>query len=182
MSTLTDRYLRGHPAGVPAPSRPDIDHELRARHRGHGRRPGRGGETPTPPRRRCSPNWATRQRLAAGYADRRLHLIGPTYYLVWQRVLRLLLTTVPGVVGVVVGVLKATVGDEPGAAIGAGINAAFQTAVQIAFWVTVSFAVLERTDTSLNLPEWRASTSYLRARWSGTSGSPTPARRWRYSY
>lgn len=94
------------------------------------------------------------ERLAARYADRPLQLIGPTWYLVWQRVLRLLLATVPGVVGVVMGVLKATVGDDPGAAIGAGITSALQTAVQIAFWVTVSFAVLERTDVSLKLPAW----------------------------
>lgn len=154
MSSLTDRYLAATLRAVPAPRRADIATELRAAIADMIDDRTGGGQDPDAAEREVLTELGHPERLAARYADRRLQLIGPTYYLVWQRVLRLLLTTVPGVVGVVVGVLKATVGDEPGAAIGAGINAAFQTAVQIAFWVTVSFAVLERTDTSLNLPEW----------------------------
>jgi hypothetical protein len=68
--------------------------------------------------------------------------------------LRLLLTWIPAIVGVLAGVTKALVDGEPGAAIGAAVVAAMQTAVQIAFWVTLVFAVLERTRTPLGLPEW----------------------------
>ena len=45
-------------------------------------------------------------QLAARYADRRLQLIGPTYYLAWWRLLKLLLSFVPALVGVVVGLVE----------------------------------------------------------------------------
>ena len=71
--------------------------------------------------------------LAARYADRRLQLIGPTYYLAWERLLKLLLSFVPALVGVLVGLVEALDG---GSGIGKGIVRRHQVAVQIAFWVT----------------------------------------------
>ncbi|MGC1210275.1 MAG: permease prefix domain 1-containing protein [Micromonospora sp.] len=154
MSSLTDRYLTATLRAVPAPRRTGIATELRASIEDMIDARVGAGQDPDTAERDVLTELGHPERLAARYAGRRLQLIGPAYYLVWQRVLRLLLSTVPGVVGVVVGVLKATVAAEPGAAIGAGIDAAFQAAVQIAFWVTLSFAVLERTGTSLALSEW----------------------------
>ncbi|MEV0808074.1 permease prefix domain 1-containing protein [Micromonospora sp. NPDC050200] len=154
MTSLTDRYVAATLRAVPAPRRAEIATELRASIEDMIDGRTGAGQDAAAAEREVLTELGHPERLAAGYADRRLQLIGPTYYLVWQRLLRRLLAIVPGTVGVAVGVLKATVGDDPGAAIGAGITSAFQTAVQIAFWVTLSFAVLERTDTSLKLPEW----------------------------
>lgn len=154
MSTLTDRYLAATLRAVPAQRRGEIADELRASIDDMIDDRVTGGQGRDTAEREVLTELGHPERLAARYAGRPLQLIGPTYYLVWQRVLRLLLTFVPALVGVLAGLLTAIVGDEPGRAIGAGITAAFQTAVQIAFWVTVSFAVLERTDTTLKLPEW----------------------------
>ena len=154
MNSMTDRYLAATLRAVPAPRRAEIATELRAAIEDMIEDRTDGGQDPATAERAVLTELGHPERLAARYADRRLQLIGPAYYLVWQRVLRGLLTVVPALVGVVVGVLKATVGDQPGAAIGAGIAAAFQTGVQIAFWVTVSFAVLERTNAAPDLPEW----------------------------
>ncbi|GHJ08973.1 hypothetical protein TPA0907_33400 [Micromonospora humidisoli] len=154
MSTLTDRYLAATLRAVPAPRREEIATELRAAIADMVDDRTSGGQDPATAERDVLTELGHPERLAARYADRRLQLIGPAYYLVWQRLLRRLLTVIPGVVGVVVGVAQATVGDNPGGAIGSGITAAFQTAVQIAFWVTLSFAILERTNASLDLPEW----------------------------
>ena len=85
--------------------------------------------------------------LAAGYADRPLHLIGPRYYLTWLRLLRPTVVALPLLAGVgsLIGqaVTDATFADLIGTTIGVVLS----TAVHVAFWVTVVFVVLERTGT-----------------------------------
>ncbi|HET8928096.1 MAG TPA: permease prefix domain 1-containing protein [Microbacterium sp.] len=92
--------------------------------------------------------------LAAGYADRPLHLIGPRYFLTWWRLLKLLLVIVPVVaaVGVAIGqaVAEASIGDVIGQALGVALSAI----VHVSFWVTLVFAVLERTTGTARLPAW----------------------------
>ncbi|WFE93708.1 permease prefix domain 1-containing protein [Micromonospora sp. WMMD987] len=154
MNTLTDRYLAATLRTVPAARREEIATELRTAIEDMIDDRVGGGQDGATAEREVLTELGHPERLAARYADRRLQLIGPTYYLTWQQVLRRLLITIPGIVGVIVGVVQATVADDPTGAIGAGISAAFQAAVQIAFWVTLSFAILERTNTSLPLPEW----------------------------
>ncbi|TDC43184.1 permease prefix domain 1-containing protein [Micromonospora sp. KC213] len=154
MTSLTDRYLAATLRTVPAPRRTELADELRASIADMIEGRTAAGQDTAVAEREVLTELGHPDRLAARYADRPLQLIGPTYYLVWSSLLRRLLTLIPALVGVVVGVLEATVGDQPHRAIGAGIAAAFQAAVQIAFWVTVIFAVLERTRTPLDLPEW----------------------------
>ncbi|MGR6318563.1 permease prefix domain 1-containing protein [Micromonospora soli] len=154
MSSLTDRYLAATLRAVPEPRRAEIATELRASIEDMiDDRTGAGQDADTAEREVLT-ELGNPDQLAAGYTDRRLQLIGPRYFLVWWRLLRMLLTFVPAIVGVTTGVIKATVGGEPGAAIGAGVAAALQTAVQTAFWITLLFAVAERLDGSLKLPEW----------------------------
>lgn len=83
--------------------------------------------------------------LAAGYADRPLHLIGPKYYLVWWRLLKLLLIIVPicAFGGVMLGQLID--GAPTGEIIGTAVVAALGSVVHVGFWVTLVFFVLERT-------------------------------------
>ncbi|MEU9828646.1 permease prefix domain 1-containing protein [Micromonospora chersina] len=154
MSSLTDRYLAATLRAVPQQRRAELADELRASIEDMIDDRTAGGQDHGAAEREVLTELGNPEQLAARYTDRRLQLIGPRYFLVWWRVLRVLLTFIPAIVGVVTGVVKATVGGEPGAAVGAGVASGLQTAVQIAFWVTLCFAVLERTDTSLNLPEW----------------------------
>ncbi|MET8835197.1 permease prefix domain 1-containing protein [Micromonospora sp. NPDC004540] len=154
MSSLTDRYLAATLRAVPTQRRTELADELRASIEDMIDDRAGGGQDRGAAEREVLTELGNPEQLAARYTDRRLQLIGPRYYLVWWRLLRVLLTFIPAIVGVVTGVVKATVGGEPGAAIGAGVASGLQTAVQIAFWVTLCFAVLERTDTSLNLPAW----------------------------
>ncbi|NES30382.1 hypothetical protein GCE86_04780 [Micromonospora terminaliae] len=154
MSSLTDRYLAATLRAVPAARRPEIETELRGSIEDmiDGRRAdGRDAETAE---REVLTELGNPAQLAARYADRRLQLIGPTYYLAWERLMKLLLSFVPATVGIIVGLLEATDGKNPGGAVGAGVATALEVAVQIAFWVTLVFAVLERTNTSLHLPAW----------------------------
>ncbi|MFU8853447.1 permease prefix domain 1-containing protein [Micromonospora sp. SL1-18] len=154
MSTLTDRYVAATLRAVPAQRRTEIATELRASIEDMIDGRSDAGQDRGSAEREVLTELGNPEQLAARYTDRRLQLIGPRYFLVWWRLLRTLLTFIPAIVGVAAGVVKATIDGEPGAAIGAGVVGAMQTAVQIAFWVTLVFAVLERTNTPLNLPEW----------------------------
>ncbi|GAT72101.1 hypothetical protein MHM582_0571 [Microbacterium sp. HM58-2] len=83
--------------------------------------------------------------LAASYADRPLHLLGPKYYLTWWRLLKLLLWIVPvSVVGaLVLGLLLS--GAAVGETIGQAVSVGLTVAVHVCFWTTLVFVVLERT-------------------------------------
>lgn len=82
--------------------------------------------------------------LAAGYADRPLHLIGPKYYLVYWRLLKVLLWIVPACAfaGVVLGQLLD--GAPTGTVIGTAVAATIGSIVHVGFWVTLVFFILER--------------------------------------
>ncbi|MEU5564041.1 permease prefix domain 1-containing protein [Micromonospora musae] len=153
MTSLTDRYLSATLRTVPAARREEIATELRGSIEDmiDGRRAdGRDAEAAE---REVLTELGNPAKLAARYADRRLQLIGPTYYLAWERLMKLLLSFVPALVALVVGLVEGTDGNG-GDAIGKAIGAALQTTVNIGFWVTLVFAVLERTNAQLDLPEW----------------------------
>ncbi|MGA4731397.1 permease prefix domain 1-containing protein [Micromonospora taraxaci] len=153
MNTLTDRYLAATLRSVPAPRRDEIASELRASIDDMIESRTDGGQDATTAEREVLTELGNPDRLAARYADRRLQLIGPTYYLLWLRLLKLLLSFIPALVGTVVTVVEAAEGKGFGA-IGPGLVVAMQVAVQITFWLTVTFAIIERTHTAVDLPEW----------------------------
>ncbi|WP_091230553.1 permease prefix domain 1-containing protein [Microbacterium sp. 3J1] len=103
------------------------------------------GESPEDAERRVLTDLGDPGILAAGYADRPLHLIGPKYYLVWWRLLKLLLIIVPvcamGGVAVAQAIDRAPIGSIIGAAVAVGIS----VIVHVCFWVTLVFFILERT-------------------------------------
>lgn len=92
--------------------------------------------------------------LAASYADRPLHLIGPRFYLTWWRLLKMLLIIVPPVAMIGVAVGTAISGGGVGDVIGAMVAVAVSTVVHVGFWTTLVFVVLERTNSESTLPEW----------------------------
>ncbi|MGW2621568.1 permease prefix domain 1-containing protein [Micromonospora taraxaci] len=153
MNTLTDRYLAATLRSVPAPRRDEIASELRASIDDMIESRTDGGQDATTAEREVLTELGNPDRLAARYADRRLQLIGPTYYLLWLRLLKLLLSFIPALVGTVVTVVEAAEGKGFGA-IGPGLVVAMQVAVQITFWLTVTFAIIDRTQPAVDLPEW----------------------------
>ncbi|MGX9348910.1 permease prefix domain 1-containing protein [Microbacterium sp. KNMS] len=94
--------------------------------------------------------------LAARYADRPLQLIGPRYYLVWWRLLKLLLwIVIPcAMVGHAIALVltRRAAGLDAsanliGEVIGGSIALGLSVGVHVAFWTTLVFAILERTGT-----------------------------------
>jgi hypothetical protein len=143
-TTLTDRYVEATLRRLPVEQRPDIERELRTSIADAVEDRAAAGSDAAEAERAVLNELGDPARLAARYAERPLHLIGPAFYLDYVRLLKALLITVVPVVAVAVGVLRGVNDRTVGAMIGGIIGAGITTAVHIAFWTTVLFVVLER--------------------------------------
>jgi hypothetical protein len=144
-TTLTDRYVDAILRRLPERQRPDIEKELRASIADAVDDRLDAGTDPAEAERAVLTELGDPARLAAGYADRPLHLIGPAFYVDYMRALTALLATVVPTVAAAVGLVQIVRGDTVGRVIGESIGAAMTTAVHIAVWTTLAFAVIERT-------------------------------------
>ncbi|MFI7542740.1 permease prefix domain 1-containing protein [Actinoplanes sp. NPDC049599] len=147
MSNLTDRYVQSTLRRLPARQRPDIERELRASIADDVDDRIEAGGDPDSAEVEALTHLGDPARLAAGYADRPLQLIGPAVYLDYTRMLSTLLAAVVPVVAAVVAFLGA-VDEEPWLTVaGDSLGAAVTTAVHIAVWTTVVYALIERSPT-----------------------------------
>ncbi len=151
-ATLTQRYIAAAIDSLPPASQDDVRAELEASIADAVEARIDQGEQPAAAERAALNELGDPAILAAGYADRPLHLIGPRYYPTWWRLLKLLLVIVPLCVLGAVALGKTLAADGTGEIIGQSIVAALSTAVHLCFWVTLVFVVLERT--GAGLPEW----------------------------
>jgi hypothetical protein len=146
MNSLTDRYVWAVIRTVPQQQRPELEREVRALiadaiEAGTG-----SGEADADAAERAAlTELGDPSALAARYADRPQVLIGPELYPVWWRLLSTLLPIVPPIVGAVVLASNLVSGSTVGQAIVAGLGTGAAVAIQIAFWLTLVFAVIERT-------------------------------------
>ena len=150
---LTERYLQAAIAGLPAPTQDDVRTELTALILDATEARTEQGVDPVEAERAVLTELGDPAILAAEYADRPLQLIGPRFYLTWKRLLILLLWIVPPVALVGVAISQALVGAPLGTLIGESLGVALSAAVHVAFWVTVVFAILERTGARTGM-EW----------------------------
>ncbi|MEU7751843.1 permease prefix domain 1-containing protein [Micromonospora sp. NPDC049101] len=153
MNTLTNRYLAATLRSVPAQRRDEIATELRASIDDMIEGRTDGGADPATAEREVLTELGNPDVLAARYADRQLQLIGPTYYLLWLRLLKLLLSFIPALAGTIVTVVEAASGKGFGA-IGPGIVVALHVTVHICFWLTLVFVLIERSQSGVDVPEW----------------------------
>ncbi|MET1179018.1 hypothetical protein ABG775_13855 [Peribacillus simplex] len=92
--------------------------------------------------------------LASRYRDRPMHLIGPRYFDVYICLLKMILpiAAVISLIGLIgdnpFRDMENTVVDAILIIIGKGIAGIISTGIQVFFWLTISFAILERVDTS----------------------------------
>jgi hypothetical protein len=144
-SSLTDRYIAATLRSLPQSQRPDIERELRASIADAVDARLEAGIDAADAETQVLSGLGDPARLAATYADRPLHLIGPGLFLDYTRVLTVLLSTVPPILLVVVGMLRVLNGDPPGAVARGAIVAVLMVALHIAFWTTLVFVVVERS-------------------------------------
>lgn len=136
MTSLTDRYVAATLRSIPPSQRGDIDRELRA---------SIADALEDQTEVEVLTALGDPGRLAAEYADRPLHLIGPVVYLDYRRVLAILLSSIVPLLFVAVGVASFQGGADLAGALGSAANAALLVAMHLVIWTTVVFVVIDRT-------------------------------------
>lgn len=144
-TTLTDRYISATTASLPAPQQQDVRAELQASIADDVEARIEQGEDPAAAERDVLTGLGDPAVLAARYADRPLHLIGPRYYLTWWRLLKLLLIIVPLCALGGVAIAQALVGSPVETIIAEALGVALSSAMHVFFWVTIVFVILERS-------------------------------------
>ncbi|MBM7502051.1 hypothetical protein JOD52_002891 [Brachybacterium muris] len=147
MPTLTERYIAATTASLPAESQQDVRAELGVSIDDAVEARIEQGEDPAAAERAVLTELGDPAVLAAGYADRPLHLIGPRYYLTWWRLLKALLIIVPLCALGGVAVAQALIGSPVETIIAESLAIALSAAVHVFFWVTLVFVILERSGT-----------------------------------
>ncbi|PRY68329.1 hypothetical protein B0I08_10431 [Glaciihabitans tibetensis] len=155
MPSLTDRYVFTVLRHIPEPQRADLDKELRSSiadlvdaHVGSGATQGEAEDLAL--RELGDPD-----RFAAGVTNRPQHLIGPESFPSWWRLLRFLLALITPIAAVAHALVLVATGEVIGTVIAGLITTAFGVSIQIAFWVTLVFVILERTENPRH-PNWQA--------------------------
>ncbi|MGZ8803898.1 MAG: permease prefix domain 1-containing protein [Microbacterium sp.] len=142
---LTDRNIAAAMRTVPEKQRDDLAAELRASIDDQIDARVGDGEPHGIAERAVLTELGDPEKLAAGYTERPLHLIGPRYYLEWWRLLKLLWWIVVPLAALGISLGQVLSGAAFGEVVGATAVGAFTVALHVAFWVTLVFAILERT-------------------------------------
>jgi len=145
-ATLTDRYIDAAMRTVPEKQRSDLAAELRASIGDQIDARVEAGEALEAAERAVLTDLGDPDKLAAGYTDRRLYLIGPRYYLEWWRLLKLLLWIVPACAAFGIALGQTLAGATFGQVVGATWGGVLAVVAHLFFWVTLVFALLERND------------------------------------
>ncbi|GAA3338246.1 hypothetical protein GCM10020358_17660 [Amorphoplanes nipponensis] len=154
MSSLTDRYVQATLRRLPARQRTDIERELRVSIADAVDDRVEAGDDPGPAEVAALTRLGDPARLAAGYADRPLQLIGPAVFLDYTRMLSTLLVSVVPVVAAVAAFFGA-LDEKPWLTVaGDSLGAAVTTAVHIAVWTTLAYALLDRSSAMTPRRSW----------------------------
>ena len=144
-TTLTDRYVAAAMRTVPEKQRDDLGAELRASIADQIDGRTENGEDHAAAERAVLTELGDPDKLAAGYTDRPLHLIGPKYYLDWWRLLKLLLWIVLPAAAFGIALAQTLDGQSIGPIIGNVVSTLLSVAVHLCFWTTLVFVIVERT-------------------------------------
>lgn len=151
---LIDRYVYAVSRDTPEAKRADIASELRSTIadtiEGHVA----NGADPAQAERDVLISLGSPTAFAVRYATGPTHLIGPRYYFVWKRILlTILMWAVPAVATVTA--LVEGLSDQSAASIAkAFFGNGIMVAMHIAFWTTLTFAIVERFATHAPADEW----------------------------
>lgn len=149
MTTMTDRYIDAVTQHLPGRERADLDRELRGMIADLVEARAAPGEAPEDVATAVLNELGDPRLLAARFTDRPSYLVGPDRYPDYVRLLRTLLSWLPGLVFLLVFWLDLLAND--GGALGGSLRALLDAAwtalivvLNIFFWVTVGFAISER--------------------------------------
>jgi hypothetical protein len=151
MTNLVDRYVFTALRRIPEQQRADIDRELRASIEDAVDARVEAGESREAAVETTLTELGDPERLADRYAGRPAYLIGPELFPAWRRLLKILLWTVLPIV-VTVGVVVQIFEDPNiGKIIGGAVSGLLTVGAHLCFWVTLVFAIAERTNTPVKV-------------------------------
>ena len=153
MTPLTERYLAAALRGIPEAQRADVERELRSSIADAIEDRTSAGEEHADAEKAVLEGLGDPTRLAAGITGRPLYLIGPDLFVQYRRLLVMLLSVVMPIVGVVQVAVQVSGGEDWIGAIVAGVAAAWTVGLHIFFWVTMTFAFVERVDAAKDARE-----------------------------
>lgn len=145
MNTLADRYVWAVIRGVPHERRRSVGADLRAEIDARiADRVAAGADTFSAEAESVR-ELGDPDRRASEISGRPAYLIGPTYFFDYRRLIIIVLAAVtPSVFGVLL-LVQSIAGAPLWTAFASASTVAITVAVQVAFWITVAFAVIERT-------------------------------------
>ncbi len=146
MTELTERYLAAALRSVPHRQRTDVERELRSSIADAVEDRASAGEDRDAAERAVLNGLGDPTRLAAGIAGRPLHLIGPDLFVEYRQLLVMLLSIVVPIVGIVQAGVAIAGGEAFIGALVAGAVGAWTVGVHLFFWITITFAAMERFD------------------------------------
>lgn len=143
MSNLVDAYVFEALRSLGADERDEAERELRSSIGDEVDGRTEAGEAPEAAEVATLEQLGDPAVLAAGLANKPLHLIGPELFLIWRRVLSTLLVTVVPTIVILVGLLN-VLDQQSLSGLWSALGLGFQVALHLCFWVTLVFALLER--------------------------------------
>lgn len=145
MNTLTDRYVWAVTRGVPHERRADVGVDLRAELDALIADRVAAGADPAAAEADAVRKLGDPDRRASDISGRPAYLIGPAYFFDYRRIMLIVLAAVaPSVFGALL-LVQAIAGAGLWTSLWSASTVAVTVAVQVAFWMTVAFAVIERT-------------------------------------
>lgn len=144
-TTLTDRYVWAVQRSLPERQRDDIDKELRGTIADTVDAKIEGGAKPAAAERETIAELGDPYRLAAGYADRPLQLIGPKVFPDYIRLLKVLYVIVLPIAFAAILLGQLLGGHDFWGSFGSTIGATISVAAHFGFWTTLVFALIERS-------------------------------------
>ncbi|PPF43553.1 hypothetical protein C5B85_12705 [Pseudoclavibacter sp. AY1F1] len=152
--TLTERYVSAAMRTVPDDQRADLEAELRASIGDLVEGRVESGEPSSTAEIAVLTELGDPELLAANYTDRKLFLIGPRYYLMWWRLLKVLLWIIPACAAFGVAIAQTLAGSGIGEIIGEVVAISLSVVIHVAFWTTLMFVILERSGTPSGAGKW----------------------------
>lgn len=152
--TLIDRYVAAVVSGVPSARRGAVAAELRASLASSVEGLMAQGLSVAEAEDRAVRALGDPAGVAARYGGHPMHLIGPAYFTQYIRLLRTLVAVVLPIVGILVLFAEGVSGDNPVEVVLGALGATFQVGVQLAFWVTLSFALIEMSGAAAKPADW----------------------------
>ncbi|WP_154794394.1 hypothetical protein [Occultella kanbiaonis] len=153
--TLTDRYLFAAARSVPQTQRTEFRSELAERIGDSIDAKVEGGADREAAELDVLTELGNPDALAATYADRPLQLIGPAHYLLWKRLLKLLLAIVLPCVAFAYVLAQLISGAGMGEIYGGTVVVLINVTVHLAFWTTAVFAFIDRVSGGTSVVDWK---------------------------